>query len=76
MAIAAVDEDDDEDNDDDDDDDDETNRSHIGVVAKVVEGFDVNEVDGSLALAVVVVSISSSHSSIDSGAEVVALLLD
>ena len=75
MAIAAVDEDDDEDNDDDDDDDDETNRSHIGVVAKVVEGFDVNEVDGSLALAVVVVSISS-HSSIDSGAEVVALLLD
>ena len=70
MAIAAVDEDEDED--EDEEDDDETNRSHIGVV---VEGFDVKEVDGSLALAVVVVSISS-HSSIDSGAEVVALLLD
>lgn len=67
MAIAAVGEDEDE------KDDDETNRSHTGVV---VEGFDVNEVDGSLALVVVVVSISSSHPPIAGGAGGVALLMD
>ena len=63
MATVAVEDDDD---DEDDDDGEETNRSHIGVAIKVVEGFDVNE-------ALVVVS-SSSPSSIASGA--VALLFD
>ena len=61
MATVAADDDD-----EDDDDGEETNRSHIGVAIKVVEGFDVNE-------ALVVVS-SSSPSSIASGA--VALLFD
>ena len=71
MAIAAVDEDKDED--EDEEDDDETNRSHIGVV---VEGFDVKEVDGSLALAVVVVSSPFSSFSIAGGTGGVALLMD
>ena len=64
MATVAVEDDDD----DDDGDGEETNRSHIGVVIKVVESFDE---------ALVVVSSSpSSPSSIASGAGAVAFLFD